>query len=788
LTTTPILDPLLGITTGVVIDFDMPGLAALGGHWRFRARIDFETSQIDLYLFDSTNPTVEYPLTTEQQLEIAQLGATFSTAFQLGYKLHYAGGRVSRIGISIAIVNNQPVLQQELRLETMAGTTVDYRVDMPMPYARYTLTDTWKAKVLVKDGNGAYLDMLLGADGLGLPWKVLSGYFERLAAFHQDGKRAGATFTPATISAANPDPHHGFTLQVPDANKLLPSAGAIARFHGCEFNPSEPGSTQTHIWIRQAEFVQGDVVGAVDEYGASSYASFDSFSEIYAAVNAIGGMLHEAGGVRARTASIATRGVSIHGIRVDADGGRMVRLVFSASLGVSRGLSGTLVDATTGSVLTGTDAADLTVVLGDQPSAADFAADPNARPAHPGLLELRRSYWHETGNVGWRYRDETGAYGSGTMMSYATSMGHVMAALDAAAAGALIAVPVSAGIVDPDNVGLRLTGGFEGQQPVVAIRRFVVDPSKPVPVAADVNYFINEPGDVRASTVYYYDTPGVAGGVSQQALASAIQAGTAGDGDMFAPIIKALNALQVPGLLVKIMAIGTLQVNEYKSFSAKVTFRIGGADVERAMAFKFARDDEGTWHVGEIKWGVNIATNRIDWPGIYHGILPEGDYVDPESWSRRMNRNHEETLVGLFQVEDGSWQWLQFLCGAFDATSGFDVLPSIGSAGDYHQGLYGWLEAIGPIIDGVRTRIPVTDPRHPYMLAANLRDETISMAEYEDGLMRVLGWMFQFMAVCPSQPGGYYTAPNWPGIEPDSSRPGIPWYPSQDPSWAHVYG
>lgn len=74
------------------------------------------------------------------------------------------------------------------------------------------------------------------------------------------------------------------------------------------------------------------------------------------------------------------------------------------------------------------------------------------------------------------------------------------------------------------------------------------------------------------------------------------------------------------------------------------------------------------------------------------------------------------------------------------------------------------------------------------MLAANLRDESISMAEYEAGMLQVTGWFLQFMAACPAQPGGYYTALNWPGIEPDSSRPGIPWYPSQDPSWAHVYG
>nr|MDO8083594.1 hypothetical protein [Candidatus Sigynarchaeum springense]MDO8115981.1 hypothetical protein [Candidatus Sigynarchaeota archaeon] len=94
-----------------------------------------------------------------------------------------------------------------------------------------------------------------------------------------------------------------------------------------------------------------------------------------------------------------------------------------------------------------------------------------------------------------------------------------------------------------------------------------------------------------------------------------------------------------------------------------------------------------------------------------------------------------------------------------------------------HPGIFGWLEAVGPTIDGQHTPIRIDDPNHPYMLAANLHDGTITTEEYEAGMMRVLGWFLEFVSE-PSiglNPGLYDAATNPTGVVPVSTDPHKPY-------------
>nr|MDO8084370.1 tetratricopeptide repeat protein [Candidatus Sigynarchaeum springense] len=170
---------------------------------------------------------------------------------------------------------------------------------------------------------------------------------------------------------------------------------------------------------------------------------------------------------------------------------------------------------------------------------------------------------------------------------------------------------------------------------------------------------------------------------------------------------------------------------------------------------------------------------RMDWPGLYFGTVPGG--------TTNAQRLHPMTVVGQFKVSDGSVQWLQFTCVAFDSTTGLEVRPVAGK-----QGLYGWLEAIGPASIG--HGLAMTDPRHPYALAKELyvnNKKPGALAKYEAGLLQVMNWHMEFISKCPTQPGGYFTATGWPGqTHPVSSipigTPGSENYPSKNPAWANL--
>jgi hypothetical protein len=666
-------------------------------------------------------------------------------------------------------------LQQEVEFRTAPspGTTtpgsVVFVLDAPLAYRPVVWNQEWKARLLRKDiATGAAYDV-----GVELRWNHLQQFFQGHARLQQRIEVQGGNFLSNPFVADNP--FVGFTIGLYD--DPLSASKHMYYFHGCDYDPVGIATIQNTLRVSGIEIAPGEIIEVV-EIGTldPTHISFDmtkegTLHEVVKFMRATSDLIVQCGGIRPSGSS----GIGIDFLRIESDYLGQT-LIFAASAAVADGAGSSLVDDTTGGTLPAVDATDLRVIVGTSDA--------------PASMLMRDSYSGEAGNVAWYARGSDGAI-SEYQTSWVVSMRHVMQTIQDGVTDQAILVHVDGGNIDLDGMSLRLSSTVPASSPAVVIREVVTQAGTPVLLAVDIHINVND--EVNTVWAGYLFTVGIdAGGnrVLDIIPGTLFSAAAHPHGDMLSPLMRAVVALASSSTVRRIESNIILQhVGTVQQLSLAVTFRVGGGDVTRVVQTGLTQDPlSGVWYVEYLKWGVDKDNlHRIDWPGLYHGILPEGDYSDPDHWLD-MNRNHEETLVGQFQVDDGSIQWLQFTCAAFDAASGFDVLPSVGSAGDYHQGLYGWLEAIGPVIDGVRTRIPVTDSRHPYMLAANLRDGTISKADYEAGMLQVFGWFLQFMTACPSQPGGYYTAPNWPGIEPDSSRPGIPWYPSQDPAWAHVYG
>nr|MDO8086328.1 hypothetical protein [Candidatus Sigynarchaeum springense] len=351
--------------------------------------------------------------------------------------------------------------------------------------------------------------------------------------------------------------------------------------------------------------------------------------------------------------------------------------------------------------------------------------------------------------------------------------------------------------VTPGGAGIRLAGRV-----LLRVGYNYVHPTTNVMYArgswsVDTFYVLN-PRTWDAATGTWTATPSV----------DAIALKVAIDEGMVAPIVRFVDRLNRASAVVRRIEARTAGAQDTKKeryLSLQVTFDIGGVPDARMVMVKLAQDP-GTkaWHVGSLWWAVVPADpkatpnyHRIDWPGIYTGVLPGWRLpdTDPPTAFDVAPRDHEETLVGFYGIDPdvnsptgysvvpvdpanpgqhAEFAHMQFTSMAFDAVTGLHVVPMPGE-----PGLYGWLEARGPVIDGVRTPIPYDDPRHPYTLAARLRAGTISLADYEAGMLRVFGWILQFAAECPAQPcrpaaiPDYPTTgnPDWSGVTYDPHAP-----------------
>jgi len=621
------------------------------------------------------------------------------------------------------------------------------------------------------------------------PFRILSAlnYFREIGAYFDDMARhsvriAGAvvhpSFTPSTSSSLF-DPLDGHAVALPCEH--LGRATTQLLLEDMKYDPASSVGGKGMFTVGEFTFdpAQGPLVPSDKN---ADYAVFAGFAEMADFVKEADRLAKACGGLRpvGGGGSPATTGpgITFHAIDFNQPEGH---LEFTAETHVASGVA-TLVDAATGLPIAGSDASSLAILVGDE------AAGKRASMAmRTGYVD---AYGHKStcGAVSvyaWKQDAKTGSWALGVRRAHAgMRLGNILE---------MVEHQLKNGDVLADALGIHFEYG-EGYRPVVAFRQVL--PGFDVPAAAggtgirvagevllDVgrSLFITsrgrvvEPGEWQLHGLAFLNVnpqPGVADAPFHNPIDAGRQPRVLSADSILVPIQRAIAGLNVAGAVVRRIEAGTGSAQDvYRNgyITLKVTYDIGGALVARIVQVQFTQDP-GTksWHVGGLWWGVDSNNlHRIDWPGIYHGV--EADKPGTVS----ANRDYPETLVGLFQVEDGSMQWLQFTCAGHDITSAFDAMPSAGS-----PGLYGWLEAVGPAGVG---RVPITDPRHPYTLAQKYHDGEISLQEYEAGLLRVFGWFLEFMAACPRQDGSVVNG---------NARPvgfTVSLYPQVEPSWAHVF-
>ncbi|MEX2716222.1 MAG: hypothetical protein Q6370_007970 [Candidatus Sigynarchaeota archaeon] len=803
--------------SGIHLDFEVGDLLPAG--YRFRAKITFDGSVLP---GDRAETWVVDPSGTElaqlpgEQLvagaEIFQLEATRRQLAKLGttsrafvaaehWQADEKGTPVKHtswmlrasVAVPAGLASGDMVYQLDVQLAKAIGTLRDvayitYAGTTGQPIANpYAIQEDARKS----DGkkSGYTVDRGFGLTSAVTYLQRVQGLFAEIGAYSRQigGVTARPTFTPSTTSVYH-DPLDGFTLRVPHEDAGRPGSEWI-ELRQVTYDPMKIGGAGRSM-VRVASFVLDPTNPAPLRVtgSAEKYISFENFGEIETLVGQVGSLIASCGGLRA-TGTTTGRGITFHGV---SSGHGEGRIAFTATTAIKSGVA-TLADGTTGLPVPGSDASSLDIKIGDAATAyyAEMVMRSGLMKGLTGNLPTSCGaiYW-----PGWVKDKDTGVWG----WKYANSqeglpMSQILATAERQLAGGVV-------LADQQGIYPAFAGWYN--RPVIACTQVLPGWDVPAPaggsgigVAGEVVVDVGRDRPGTGDKAGQWQLRGLAflnvhpaPGVNRLHFFTPLDAGDVpgvlAAGSMLVPIRNFVKGLNAAGAVVRrIVAAGNVNdVKADKYLALAVTFNIGGVDVTRAVMARVARDTStststSAWGIAGLEWSVmptyRNSYHRIDWPGIYRGILPGG--------TANENRHQTETLVGQFDVDPTNpnpslrTAWLQFCCIAFDAETGTSVYPVSG-----HPGLYGWLEAIGPagigpvgiyrIIDGL--------PAHPAMLVSEFHAGRLTRAEYEAGMLRVLGWFLEFMSQCPSQPAGYASAPGFPAD--------IPLYEYPNPSWSNV--